>query len=50
MQTKTRNCSPSYRLLQYKRYLCLVFKLNYNFGHDVVEKIGIDLVLLQETT
>ena len=27
-----------------------MFKLNYNFGHDVVEKIGLDPVLLQETT
>ena len=27
-----------------------MFRLNYNFGHDVVKKIGLDPVLLQETT
>ena len=27
-----------------------MFRLNYNFGHDIVKKIGLDPVFLQETT
>ena len=27
-----------------------MFRLNYIFGHDVVKKIGLDAVLLQENT
>ena len=31
-----------------QKNLWLMFKLNYNFGHDVLKKTGLDPNLLQE--
>ena len=47
---KARKCHVNFILLHCKRDLWVMFKLNYNFVHDVLKKIGLDPNLLQGTT